>query len=323
MKKALITGGAGFIGLNLARRLLAEDVAVDLLDDFSRGRRDSDLQRLADNPRVRCLTLDLTSPGITDTLDADYDAVFHLAAILGVANVIRRPYETLKLNVDATTETLRLAMRQRDLAVFVFASTSEVYAGSLLAGLLEFPTPEDSRIALPPLEAPRTSYMLSKLYGEALVRQSGVPGVIVRPHNVYGPRMGTEHVVPELMKRMWETAPGGSLAIRSPRHSRTFCFVDDAIELLVRLAQNADSIGGVWNIGTEAPEYTMIEVAELIRSVVRPSVQLVPAADMEGSPARRCPSMTKTNAATRHHSRVSLEAGVARTFNWYRQHALS
>lgn len=323
MKKALITGGAGFIGLNLARRLLAEDVAVDLVDDFSRGRRDAELLQLAESPRVRCITLDLASPGVTDGLDADYDAVFHLAAILGVANVIRRPYDTLKLNVDATTEALRLAMRQRRLGVFVFASTSEVYAGSLLADLLEFPTPEDATIALPPLAAPRTAYMLSKLYGEALVHQSGVPGVIVRPHNIYGPRMGTEHVVPELMKRMWESAPDGRLAVQSPRHSRTFCFVDDAIELLVELAKNTAAIGEAWNVGTETPEYTVIQVAEIIRSVVRPSIQLVPAADMEGSPARRCPSMTRTHQITQHHTRVSLAEGVHRTFDWYRRHVLS
>src|SRR5262249_1810460 len=152
-------------------------------------------------------------PGATDVLDADYDAIFHFAAILGVDKVISRPYKTLTVNVNLTTEALRLAKRQTGLKVFLFASTSEVYAGSLSAGLLAFPTPEDAPICVPAIEAPRTSYMLSKLYGEALVRHAGVPSVIIRPHNVYGPRMGTEHVVPELMKRMHNAAGGSAIPI--------------------------------------------------------------------------------------------------------------
>jgi nucleoside-diphosphate-sugar epimerase len=320
VKKALITGGAGFIGLSLARRLLSQDVAVDFVDNFSRGQRDAELAAVAANPHLRCMTLDLSVPGVTDALDKDYDAIFHFAAILGVANVIGRAYDTLKLNVELTNEALRLARRQADLKVFLFASTSEIYAGSLLAGLLSFPTPENSTIALPALEAPRTSYMLSKLYGEALVHHARVPGVIIRPHNVYGERMGAEHVVPELMKRMREAAPGSRLPIYSPTHSRTFCFIDDAVELTARLARNPEAIGRAWNVGTEAPEYSIMQVAEIVRRIVGADVELIQAEETAGSPTRRCPSMTKTNALTGHHRRVSLEEGVEVTYAWYSRH---
>jgi nucleoside-diphosphate-sugar epimerase len=320
VKKALITGGAGFIGLSLARRLLEEDVAVDLVDNFSRGPRDAALTAVAESPHVRCLTLDLSIPGATSALDRDYDAIYHLAAIVGVVNVVGRAYDTLKLNVELTTEALRLAKCQTDLKVFLFVSTSEVYAGTLLAGLLAFPTPENSTIALPALEAPRTSYMLSKLYGEALVHHAGVPIVIIRPHNVYGPRMGTEHVVPELMKRMREAAPGSRLPIYSPTHSRTFCFIDDAVELTARLARNPEAAGQAWNVGTEAPEYQILQVAEIVRQVVGADVELAPANDTAGSPTRRCPSMAKTNTVTGHHARVSFEEGVDRTYAWYSRH---
>lgn len=323
MNKVLITGGAGFIGLSLARRLLLDGIAVDLVDDFSRGRRDAALASVAEKPHVRCLTLDLSVAGATDVLDADYDAIFHLAAILGVAKVIGQPYKTLTLNVDLTTEALRLAQRQTDLKVFLFASTSEIYDGSLSAGLLTFPTPEDAPICLPAIEAPRTSYMLSKLYGEALVRHAGVPGVIIRPYNVYGPRMGTEHVVPELMKRMQEAAAGSAIPVYSPTHSRTFCFIDDAVELVVRLAAAPAAVGGTWNVGAEAPEYTIMEVADVIRRVLGVDVVLAPSDDTAGSPVRRCPCMAKTNALTGHHGRVSFEEGVGRTYAWYKRHGFA
>jgi UDP-glucose 4-epimerase len=265
----------------------------------------------------------LSVPGATDTLPDDYDAIFHFAALLGVANVILRPYDTLTLNVALTVEALRLARRQAGLKSFVFASTSEVYAGSHLAALLQFPTAEDSVIALPPLTAPRTSYMLSKLYGEALVLQSGVPAVIVRPHNVYGPRMGTEHVVPELMKRMREAGSGADLPIYSPGHSRTFCYVDDAVELIVRLASSPAAVGQAWNIGTESPEYTVMRVAEVVRGAVGADVRLVEGEETPGSPTRRCPSMTRTNEVTGYFTRTSLEEGVALTYSWYRQHVFT
>ncbi len=319
MKRVLITGGAGFIGLSLARVLEQEGIQLDLVDDFSRGKNDAALTALTTRKNVRCLGLDLSKPNATDGLDDAYDGIFHFAALLGVENISRRAYDALTLNAQLTVEALRLARRQKKLTAFVFASTSEVYAGSLRAGLLQFPTPETSLITLPPLEEPRTSYMLSKLYGEALVLHAGIPSVIIRPHNVYGPRMGMEHVVPQLMKRMHGAQPGSELALASSDHSRTFCFIDDSVEMIRRLAFDPKAVGGVWNIGSERPEHRILEVAEIIRRVVGADIRLVTAPDTPGSPVRRCPSMTKTEALTGYRQRVSLEEGIERTYRWYQK----
>ena len=323
MKKALIIGGAGFIGLHLARRLLSDGVRVDIVDDFSRGKDDLDLQEVLKGLGARSTSVDFSSEGASDGLPDDYDYMFHLAAILGVANVISRSLDTLVLNVKLTFEAIRLARRQKALRSFTFASTSEVYAGSLSAGLLQFPTPEDSTIALPSLKEPRSSYLMSKLYGEAIVQQSGVPSVIVRPHNVYGPRMGTEHVIPELMKRISGSAAGEKVKIYSPHHSRTFCFVDDAVEMIYRLAQDDRAVGEIWNIGCETPEYEILKLASLVRDVVGIPVELVPFEDTAGSPSRRCPSMQRTDARTGHHSRVPLASGLNRTYEWYAKRVFS
>src|SRR5690606_35207656 len=88
-----------------------------------------------------------------------------------------------------------------------------------------------------PLQTPRTSYMLSKLFGEAMLIHAGVPYTIVRPHNIYGPRMGMSHVVPQLLQKAHRAPENGSLGVLSPSHTRTFCYVDDAVEMLVRLIQ--------------------------------------------------------------------------------------
>ena len=121
------------------------------------------------------LERDLLRPDALADLADDYTHVIHLAAILGVQNVLEQPYATLRDNVHLLEAALALAARQSRLERLVFASTSEVYAGSLELMDMPIPTPESTPLALPRLEQPRTSYMLSKIYGEAMVRHSGLP----------------------------------------------------------------------------------------------------------------------------------------------------
>jgi nucleoside-diphosphate-sugar epimerase len=135
-------------------------------------------------------------PGALEDLSAHYALIFRLAAIVGVANVLDAPDRVLRRNDELLVSALELAARQRDLERFVFASTSEVYAGTLALGDLPLPTPEDAPLTVPDPRLPRTSYMLSKIFGEAMSFQSGLPVTVVRPHNVYGPRMGLAHVIP-------------------------------------------------------------------------------------------------------------------------------
>src|SRR5262249_56924868 len=128
-----------------------------------------------------------------------YDAIVHLAAIVGVQNVIDRPYQTLRDNVLIHEAVIRFAARQTNLQRFLFASTSEVYAGSLMHLRLPLPTPEDSPLALPDLSQPRTAYMLSKIYGEAMLLHSGLPYTIFRPPHVYRPRIALTPLIPHLL----------------------------------------------------------------------------------------------------------------------------
>ena len=323
MSKVLVTGGSGFIGGHLARRLVERGDEVHLVDNFSRGRRDRDLEELLESPGVRLLERDLLEPDALAGLDRDYELVFHLAAIVGVANVLEAPERVLRENVALLLPLLDFAREQGRLGRFVFASTSEVYAGTLELGTLPVPTPETAPLTLPDLRHPRTSYMLSKLYGEALCLQSGVPATVVRPHNVYGPRMGLAHVIPELLQRAHAAEDGGTLQVYSVDHRRTFCHVDDAVEMLLRAAGEPRCEGEALNLGTQSPEVRIGELAELIVRVVGRELEIEPLPATPGSPVRRCPDMSKTSELTGYSARVGLEEGVRDTYAWYRENAFA
>lgn len=322
MKRALVTGGGGFIGSHLARRLIEDGWAVDLVDDFSRGSRDAELRWLIEQPHVGLVERDLRTAGALDGL-GPYDIVFHFAAILGVAAVIERPYETLRDNTALLVNVLEWARAQAPPPRVLFTSSSEVYAGTLEQGMLPVPTPEDVPIVVPAREHARTSYMLSKLYGEALCLSSGVPVTIVRPHNFYGPRMGMSHVIPELLERAHATPDGGRLEVYSVDHRRTFCFIDDAVELVLRAALHPDGAGRVLNAGSASPEWSIGEVAELVARTVGRRLEIAPLPATPGSPVRRAPDLGEIRALTAYAPAVGLEEGIRRTYDWYRKNVFS
>jgi len=318
--KALVTGGAGFIGYHLSHALATRGHRIDLIDNYARGVHDAMLSALGEMPGVRLLVGDLRDPAVAAGIPADYDVIFHLAAIIGVAKVRARPYEVLSANVAMLETALAIARRQASLSRFVFASTSEIYAGTLARFGLPLPTPEDVPLTVGDLAEPRTTYMLSKLYGEALCRYSGLPFTIVRFHNVYGPRMGLSHVIPQLLQKAHGLRDGESLSVASPGHSRAFCCVDDAVEYLIRMATLSQCASDVFNVGTQDPEVRIGALARLILEVTGRDNPVTDAPDTPSSPERRAPDMTKAIAATGYRSGIDLRTGVARTYEWYRVH---
>jgi nucleoside-diphosphate-sugar epimerase len=316
--KALVTGGLGFIGHHLAERLLAAGFEVHVLDNGQRGRVDADADRLATHPRYRLIMGDLAGDTLLDSLDRDYTHVFHLAAIVGVRHVVQQPYRVLKENVDLLVRMLSWAGTQRSLERFVFPSTSEVYAGTLESFGMAVPTPEDTPLTITDPAAPRTAYMLSKIYGEALCRHAGVPFTIIRPHNVYGPRMGLAHVIPELLARAHQAADGGRLLVFSPEHRRSFCYIDDATELILRIARSPAGLNATFNLGADIEETRIADLAGLVVETVGKSLTREYGQETDGSPSRRLPDIRRLVAATSYRPRVTLADGVRRTYDWYR-----
>jgi len=304
----------------LAQRLLRDGHEVAILDDFSRGRRDPDLAAIADSGKVRLIDADLRAAAADPAFPRDSSLVFHLAAIVGVQSVLERPYDTLFRNVTLTDAAIALSRRQDRLERLIFASTSEVYAGSVERGQVAIPTPESTALTLTELDKPRTSYLLSKICGESLCHYAGLPVTIMRPHNVYGPRMGMAHVIPQLLERAHRLREGERLGVHSIDHTRTFCFIDDAVEMMLRAATTPACAGETLNLGAQSPEVTIGRLAEIVLSTVGRRTAVEPLPAHPGSPVRRCPDMARTSWLTGHVAGVSLEEGVARTHDWYRRH---
>ncbi|MCD4708491.1 MAG: NAD-dependent epimerase/dehydratase family protein [Candidatus Sabulitectum sp.] len=317
MKKVLITGGAGFIGYHLACNLAQKGYLVDIADNFARGVKDSFLIELSNHDNVNLLDLDLLSKTSLETLDTDYVFIYHLAAVIGVQFVLKAPYEVLTKNMELLSNVIEFGRTQMHLKKLVFTSTSEIYAGTLRYFNLPVPTPESTPLAVTDLSENRTSYMLSKIYGEAMCLHSGLPVTIIRPHNFYGPRMGLSHVVPELFKKAF-FGKENKLTVFSPDHRRTFCYIDDAVEIMRILAESETSTGEAYNAGNDSPEITIISLAENILEIAGADLVVKAGSVTEGSPRRRCPDMSKTIKATGYTPAVSLDEGLRRTFNWYK-----
>ena len=317
--KALITGGAGFIGYHLAKELLDNGYEVVLADNFSRGVEDRFLKELEKDARVSFFVSDLMCYENVMKLGEEYDYIFHLAAIIGVQNVLNHAYDVLEKNVKLLFHLAELGHRQKHLKRFVFASTSEIYAGTLQYYEMEIPTPETTPLTVMPLDNPRTSYMLSKIYGEAVMNQSGLPFTIIRPHNFYGPRMGMSHVIPELLKKAFTAKNGDKLEVFSVDHCRTFCYISDAVKMIRLLAESDKTLGEAYNVGNQQPEVSILKVAEMVLDITGKKLPIEAKPATIGSPARRCPEMSKVEECVGYRGQVSLKDGIERTYSWYKE----
>jgi UDP-glucose 4-epimerase/UDP-glucuronate decarboxylase len=321
MKRVLITGGAGFIGFHLARRIATEPATeILLVDNLSRGKREAGLEALLSRPNVQLVCGDLTQPDVYQLLTGAFDEVYHFAAIVGVRNVIERPHEVLRINAVATLRLLEWYV-QGPSRRLLFASTSEAYAWTQKFHPLPIPTPEDVPLALTDLDNPRLSYAASKMFGELLVRQfcrvHGREFVIVRFHNVYGPRMGNEHVIPELYRKA--AAGQNPLPVFSASHQRAFCYVSDAVECVLRAIRDPAGAGHVFNVGNDEEEIEIGELATRILRVLKLDYSIAPQQAANDPINRRCPDIGKARRILGYAPRVSLNEGLAETLAWYAQ----
>ena len=298
-KKVLITGGAGFIGNHLANKLLDCECQIDLLDNFSRGVNDSQLADLTRNKKINLINADLLQSTTAEQLDHDYGYIYHLAAVIGVNHVLKDPYSVLTKNFILLNNALEIAKCQKMLDRFVFTSTSEVYAGTLNHYGLEFPTPESTPLTVNDLHENRTSYMLSKINGEAMCLHSGLPVTIIRSHNFYGPRMGLSHVIHELMKKVVDS-DNWMVDVCSVSHKRTFCYITDAVEMIQLLAESDQAIAESYNIGNDDEEITMADLAQKVIDLIGKDVAINP------KPARSSIETPRNSSISKGSLRRSL-----------------
>ncbi len=318
-RRILITGGAGFIGVHLAGEL-ASDAGneITLLDNFVRGRRDADLDELTSRANVRVVAGDATRPETYEQLGGGYDEVYHLAAIIGVRNVLERPHDVVRVNALSTIHLLDWLIAGGGRKV-LFSSTSEAYAWTQKFHTLPIPTPEDVPLSLTDLANPRSSYAGSKIHGELLVTHcctmASVPFAIVRYHNVYGPRMGFEHVIPELYGRAMDGQ--NPLVVYSPSHQRAFCYVSDAVRATIAAMRAPGSDGGTFNVGNDRCEVTIRELAERLLAAAGVEAGIREERAANDPIVRRSPDISRARELLGYEPEVGLDEGLRLTLAWY------
>lgn len=317
----LVTGGSGFLGSALVRRLLADGHHVRVLDDESRG-RSARLASVPDPARLEIVQGDVRDPAAVTAAARDVDVICHLAYVNGTRFFYERPDEVLDVAVKGITNVLD-ACRANDVRELLVVSSSEVYHDPP-----RVPTDEDVPLVIADVHNPRFSYSAGKLITEVMAINFGRRYldrmVIVRPHNVYGPDMGSEHVIPELVRRLdgLLDSPDDPLPLPiqgTGAETRAFCYVDDFVDGLV-IAMNRGEHLGIYHVGTQV-EVTIRELVEKIGACYGRRVRVVPGALPAGSPKRRCPDIAKI-AALGYAPRVSLDDGLERAIRWYSTRAL-
>lgn len=299
----LVTGAAGVIGFELTQQLLQSGDYVLAVDDGRKGGFE-DLEVLArahaSQLDVRKLDIARERPLAGDaalTRGGGFDSFFHLAAIVGVRYVTDHPWETIDVNLRSTLNVLALAREVRPKTV-LFASSSENYASTVEHGFARVPTGEDVLLSIDDIALPRWSYAASKIAGESAVfaaaRDGAFTPVVVRFHNIYGPRMGPTHVIPEFLARCKRR--DDPFPIFGSDQTRSFLYVEDAGRALrIVLDAGRRGAGGTYNIGAEI-ETKIADLARVVFDVTghRPRIDERPAPP--GSVSRRVPDVTKLTA---------------------------
>jgi UDP-glucose 4-epimerase len=311
--RALITGGAGFVGSHLAEHLLAQGHEVLILDNLSTGSIDN-IAHLKGRARFD-YTIDSVSNGplVAELIDRS-DVVFHLAAAVGVKLIVEQPVHTIETNVHGTEVVLKHASKKQKL-VFI-ASTSEVYGKST-----DVPFREDADLVLGPTEKHRWAYACSKLIDEFLAlaywKERRLPVVIVRLFNTVGPRQTGRYgmVLPTFVRQALAGEP--ITVFGDGTQSRSFTYVGDVVDALVKLAQDPRAVGQVFNIGN-TEEITITALAELVRTLTgsRSTLRYVPYDEayeegFEDMP-RRVPDIAKVQRLTGFQPTVRLDEIIQR-----------
>ena len=305
IRNPLVTGGAGFIGSNLVKRLSdLKEVENVYCVDLPNSTRFHELRVL---PKVKIVESDLNEIKSLDSLPVNPSVIFALAALNGTSRFYTNPWMVLK---GSFLPTLNVIEKYKSSVPIVYSSSSEVYASTVehYSGLV--PTPETISPSLSNVHNPRWSYAGAKMLGEiamnAAAVEYGLRGSIVRYHNVYGPNMGLDHFVPDFIAR----AKNNIREITGAYNTRSFIYISDAIEGTIAAARKASTEVPIYHLGT-SDEMTIKHAAiEILKLMGQPTEDLQVMDAPEGSVARRCPDISKAKRELGWTPQVSFESGI-------------
>jgi nucleoside-diphosphate-sugar epimerase len=317
-KSYLVTGGSGFIGAALVRRLVARGDRVRVLDDLSRGKQ----RRLGEVVNdVEFLQADIRDASAVARAAKGIDCVGHAAFVNGTQFFYSRPQLVLDVGIRGMLNVLDACL-QHDVPELFVASSSEVYQTPP-----HVPTDETVPFSIPDPMNPRYSYAAGKITSEMLAinyaRTHFQRMVIFRPHNVYGPDMGWEHVIPQFVVRMHglcrdSEGPVPFRILGTGLETRAFVYIDDFTDGLMLLLDRGRH-REIYNIGTEE-EVTVAELARQIAAYFGRPIEIHNDPPAAGSTLRRCPDIAKL-ASLGYSPQIELARGLRLTAQWYVENA--
>jgi len=308
MKRILITGGAGFIGSHLCERLLLEGHEVLCLDNFFTGSKDN-IRHLLGNKHFECIRHDIINP-----IYLEVDQIYNLACPASPVHYQYNPIKTIKTSVMGAINTLGLAKRVK--ATLLLASTSEVYGDPEI-----HPQKEDYWGRVNPIGI-RSCYDEGKRAAECLMmdyrRQNQVDVKIARIFNTYGPRMAVSdgRVVSNFIV---QALRGEEITVYGQgKQTRSFCYVDDLVEGLIRLMNTEKDFAGPVNLGTPR-EFTILELAEMVIRMTGSTSRIVFLPLPQDDPVQRRPDITLAREKIDWKPKVPLEEGLGKTIAYFQQ----
>ena len=313
-KNILVTGGSGFLGAALVNSLVNDGHNVRVFDNNSRGKK-SRLDGVISD--IDLVEGDIRDANAVNEATKGVDWVFHLAFVNGTRHFYERPSLVLDVGLRGALTTMDAAMAH-GVEKYIVASSSEVYNEPE-----NIPTDENERLIITDPSNPRFSYSGGKLITELLTMhylRDGPEKIIFRPHNVYGPDMGWEHVVPEFFKRVRRskhTALNGVLEFPiqgTGDETRAFCFIDDAVQA-IKLCSDIGVSGEIYNVGVDN-ETTISSLAQTIGKICGLELDLIKNKQLDGSTTRRCPDISKIKELG-YFPDTSLDDGLQRCSEFY------
>lgn len=309
--RVVVTGGSGFIGAHLVKRLVHDGWDVVVVDNLLRG----DARRLAGVANhITLFDCDVRDEESLTRAFAGAEVVMHLAAVNGTENFYRHPELVLDVGLRGALAVVN-AGRAADVPDLIVASSAEVYQTPSIV-----PTPETAALTLPDSLNPRFSYGGSKIASELIAfnyAQDHYRKVqVFRPHNVYGPDMGWKHVIPQFIERglVGETSRVPFEIQGTGAETRAFCFVDDIVAGILLMYQN----GGhrqIYHIGNDE-EVTILALAHRVAECLKKTFDMSFTEASAGGTARRCPDITKIRELG-YQPQIFLDEGLRQTVAWY------
>jgi len=310
MQTVLITGAAGFIGSHLCDRFVKEGFFVIGMDNFLTGTPDN-LAHLFGNHNFKFLKYDVTQ---YIYVKEKIDIILHFACPASPVDYLKHPIHTMKVDSLGTLHTLGLAKAKG--ARYVFASTSEIYGDPEV-----HPQPETYWGNVNPV-GPRSVYDEAKRFSEALtmayMREHGLDVRIVRIFNTYGPRMRMNdgRVVPNFITQALKGEP--ITVYGDGTQTRSFCYIDDLVDGIYRVATRPDLKGEIFNLGNPE-EYKIIDFARIIKELLKSPSEIIFKPLPQDDPKRRRPDITKAKKVLDWEPKISLKEGLKKTIEWFRE----